>query len=201
MRDNPEDRYEQMIYMVYGGSASGKSEYAENLAMSLSPSDRRFYIATMISYGKEGAARVARHRTLRQGKGFQTIECPLSIQKAAQKIPDLSEACLLIECVSNLVANEMFDPGSDEGSEKSSQEDSSFPKAEPLADRIAGQLQELCIQAKDVVLVSNNIFDEAMIYDETTRQYVQCLGQVNAAAALFADQVYEVTAGIPVRIK
>ena len=62
-----------MIHLVIGGSGSGKSEFAENL---LEDSQRKYYIATMQVYEEEGRKKVARHRRLRAGKGFQTIEQP-----------------------------------------------------------------------------------------------------------------------------
>ncbi len=67
-----------MITLVTGGSGSGKSEYAEGLILDSSCS-RRFYVATMIAYGKEGRDKVERHRMLRQGKGFITIEKPRDV--------------------------------------------------------------------------------------------------------------------------
>ena len=67
-----------MITLVTGGSGSGKSEYAEGLILD-SPCSRRFYVATMIAYGKEGRDKVERHRVLRKGKGFITIEKPRNV--------------------------------------------------------------------------------------------------------------------------
>ena len=62
-----------MFTLVIGGAASGKSEYAEELILA-SPLRPRIYIATMEPFGAEGQARIARHRELRRGKGFQTVE-------------------------------------------------------------------------------------------------------------------------------
>ena len=39
-----------MLHIVYGGSASGKSSYAESFAMSLQGEGRLLYIATMYPY-------------------------------------------------------------------------------------------------------------------------------------------------------
>ena len=91
-----------MLIIVTGGSASGKSEYAENLVPN---AGSRVYLATMEPFGTEAEARIARHRKLREGKGFETIECPVNIG-------DCFEACrgrhVLLEDLPNLVANEMF---------------------------------------------------------------------------------------------
>ena len=70
-----------MFYLITGGSGSGKSEYAENLARKLGKSTAPdteaaplYYIATMRVWDEEGRARVRKHRLQREGKGFLTLE-------------------------------------------------------------------------------------------------------------------------------
>ena len=109
-----------MITLVLGGSGSGKSAYAEHL---LDGKTNKYYIATMQVYDAEGEKKVARHRKLRAGKGFITIEQPRAIggvdfPEGAQQAEEISDGtgqnitkfprCALLECMSNLVANEMF---------------------------------------------------------------------------------------------
>ena len=106
-----------MITLVLGGSGSGKSAYAEHL---LDGKTNKYYIATMQVYDAEGEKKVARHRRLRAGKGFVTMEQPRDIgevdfSKRAQQAmepPDRAgqnvterPRCALLECMSNLVAN------------------------------------------------------------------------------------------------
>ena len=57
-----------MLTLVIGGSASGKSEYAEQHVMSLNGA--RIYIATMEPFGKEAEDRISKHRQMRKNKGF-----------------------------------------------------------------------------------------------------------------------------------
>ena len=68
-----------MITLVTGGSGSGKSAYAESLLYSCQ--GIRYYIATMQIYDAEGEKKVERHRKLRAGKGFLTIESPMNVGK------------------------------------------------------------------------------------------------------------------------
>ena len=68
-----------MITLVTGGSGSGKSAYAESLLYSCE--GIRYYIATMQIYDAEGEKKVERHRKLRAGKGFLTIESPMNVGK------------------------------------------------------------------------------------------------------------------------
>ena len=63
-----------MMTVVTGGSGSGKSAFAEDKIVSFGPA-KRIYIATMHPYDEESHKRVARHRKMRAGKGFETVEC------------------------------------------------------------------------------------------------------------------------------
>ena len=171
-----------MIWFVYGGSGSGKSEYAESLVLFCSDPGQRYYIATMQAYGEEGMRRVQRHRKLRQGKGFFTLECPLDVQEALGRIPSPGQAAILIECISNLTANLMFDRHLDR---------------KKTADTVLAQVQKLCGKVRHAVIVSNNVFEDGIEYDETTRCYMQCLAEINGRIAALADDVTEVVAGIP----
>ena len=93
-----------MFTLLIGGSASGKSDLAEGMVCRLP--GPRLYIATMQAFDDECRARIARHRARRAGKGFSTVESPLAAQLAG--VPAGANA--LLECLSNLVANEMYDP-------------------------------------------------------------------------------------------
>ena len=74
-----------MMVVVTGASGSGKSEYAEGVAVKLAGKGDLYYLATMRVYGEEGVRRVERHRKLRAGKGFQTAECPVKVDEALEK--------------------------------------------------------------------------------------------------------------------
>ena len=62
-----------MLVVVTGGSGSGKSAFAEETILSLGEA-RRIYIATMQAFDEESHRRIRRHRHMRAGKGFETIE-------------------------------------------------------------------------------------------------------------------------------
>ena len=96
-----------MFILVTGGSGSGKSAYAESEIVKLGEGNR-FYLATMMSFDEESRKRIARHRRMRADKKFETIECYTGLKNIV--LP--GDSIVLLECMSNLVANEMF---SDEG--------------------------------------------------------------------------------------
>ena len=91
-----------MTVLVTGGSKCGKSHFAESLFNDF-PGEK-IYIATMQPYGEEAFAAIERHRKMRSGKGFETIEKYTDI--GGVNVP---ESCgVLLECMGNLCANEMF---------------------------------------------------------------------------------------------
>ena len=95
-----------MLVLVTGGAASGKSAHAERLLCDRAPSSR-LYLATMQPFGAAAQARIARHRALRQGKGFETVEC--STDLAGLTLPRHYDG-ILLEDLGNLLANEIFAP-------------------------------------------------------------------------------------------
>ena len=100
-----------MLTLVSGGSASGKSEFAESLVVS-SPCTQRFYLATMIAFDEECRRRIVRHRRMRAEKNFETIEIPTGLENLSfpqeDGVDSVQNRCALLECMSNLVANEFF---------------------------------------------------------------------------------------------
>ena len=189
-----------MLHMVYGGSASGKSSYAESIAMSLQGDGRLLYIATMYPYkwntteiDPETMQRIERHRAMRADKGFDTVECYRHVEHIVAKRQDV----LLLECMSNLLANEMYlEPDADAGSGMSK-------TMSPVSKKIVQALIDLSTRVQDVVIVTNDVFSDGgnLTYDESTREYVKNLAQINCALAREAATVTEVVCGIPVKIK
>ena len=94
---------------------------------------------------------------------------------------------VLLECMSNLTANEIFDP-------------SGAGKARAEEEILAG-VSRLAHQARNLVLVTNEIFSDGYRYEEETMEYQRILGNINVRLAEMADCVTEVVYGIPVRIK
>ena len=93
-----------MLALIIGGSGSGKSAFAERLSAAAGPGG--FYLATMEPFGEEGRARIARHRAQRGALGFLTVERYTDL--AGAQIPPGAD--VLLEDLSNLLANEMFSP-------------------------------------------------------------------------------------------
>ncbi|MCM1567912.1 MAG: bifunctional adenosylcobinamide kinase/adenosylcobinamide-phosphate guanylyltransferase [Roseburia sp.] len=181
-----------MLYLVTGGSGSGKSEYAENLARKLrekkgAGSGRLYYVATMYSHDEESDQRIARHRLMRKGKGFSTRECYYGISR----LRVCREDVLLVECMSNLLANEMYLP---EGGIK----DRGAQAKEQLEETMVKPLLELTERVEELVVVTNEVFSDGVRYEPETERYRELLGQLNGRLAARAGAVVEVVFSIPV---
>jgi adenosylcobinamide kinase/adenosylcobinamide-phosphate guanylyltransferase len=166
-----------MLTLVSGGSASGKSEYAESLVLAAGPA-KRVYIATMEIWDDESRRRVARHRAMRKDKGFTTVECPRDL---AGKEPE-RDCVALLECMSNLCANECFGPLGLDGAET----------------RILAGVERWASAVRELVIVTNELFGDGVRYDPETARYLEVLAGVNREIAARADQVVEVVCGLPV---
>ncbi len=202
-----------MLHIVYGGSASGKSSYAESFAMSLQGEGRLLYIATMYPYkwntteiDPETMQRIERHRAMRADKGFDTVECYRHVEHIVAKRQDV----LLLECMSNLLANEMYlEPDSDDGGlaeTMSEVEKAGVGMSEtlsPVSKKIVQALIDLSTRVQELVIVTNDVFSDggSLTYDESTREYVKNLAEINCALAREAATVTEVVCGIPVIVK
>ncbi|MCM1183695.1 MAG: bifunctional adenosylcobinamide kinase/adenosylcobinamide-phosphate guanylyltransferase [Roseburia sp.] len=184
-----------MMELIIGGSGSGKSAYAEEEALLLSrvcegggtENGGLYYLATMAVSDAEGRQRVERHRRLRSGKGFVTIEQPRAVHRAFA-CSERGARTVLLECVSNLAANEMFS-----GAE---------PEPERLtAEKVVRDIERLRARTTHLVVVSNNVFEDGKTYDETTMAYIRAMGRINQELALLADRVVEVVVGLPIVLK
>lgn len=184
-----------MMELVIGGSGSGKSAYAETAicrehCRSLEEDKDAFlyYIADMIPYGAETEKKIAHHREMRAGKGFQTLEWYYGLAEhiTAPDAPPLEGASVLLECISNLTANEMYEP-----------------KAAKMAaaEAVIRGVQMLHERCRNLVVVTNDVFRESGSDSEEMVLYKKNLARINRALAEEADRVTEVVSGIPIQIR
>ena len=169
-----------MMILLTGGSACGKSSYAEDICMH-GPAPL-YYLAAMQPYGEDGQRKVERHRRLRAGKGFETIE--RYTDYASLELPERGTA--LLECICNLTANEMFD-------ENGNQSD---PR-----ERVLTGVENLAKQCELLVVITNDVGSGGDIFEDGTNDYIRAIGEINAVLASRADTVIEMVAGIPILMK
>lgn len=178
-----------MFELVIGGSGSGKSSYAENAICRRAGKDPLYYIATMIPFGKETQQKIDRHRRVREGKGFITQEWYFDISKKIMESgwgQGGKNICAILECVSNLTANEIYSNGKTE--------------REAVVAVLEGirKLNSLC---RHLVVVTNDVFSESVPDTPEMTEYKKVLGKINRMLAQEADQVTEVMCGCACFVK
>lgn len=172
-----------MFHLITGGASSGKSLYAEQQILTFGETENRIYIATMIpGNDPENARRIEKHQKRRENLHFTTLECYTRLSQL--QIPEGST--VLLDCMSNLVANELF---------------TSNMGGIHTVEAVLNGIEHLLKHAKNLVVVTNEIFSSGVEYGQATRIYMQFLGSINQEMARLADVVTEVVYGIPVHFK
>ena len=111
---------------------------------------------------------------MREGRGFTTVESPSRLRT------DVKDSVVLLECLSNRLANAMFGDR----------------EADPVS-LIRGEI-ELLSRENDVVIVTNEVFSDGQDYERETAEYIRLLGRLNCLLAQAAQLVVESVYGIPV---
>ena len=188
-----------MISLVVGGQNSGKSKFAEELAVK-SGEGRLYYLATMKVCDEAGEERIRRHRRQREGKGFITIEVQYGIDRAAEMMDEPAESVVLLECMANLVGNELYD-NPDRGWNKCKVRNKEEVQGirpdgtgyELFADTVVRDIKKLEGQVKELIVVTNEYHagvDYKTDTDECTLMYIELLNLVNERLKRLADDVY-----------
>lgn len=180
-----------MMEVVTGGSGSGKSAYAEDRICRLYEQEGRrgalYYIAAMYPEGRETKQKIERHRQMRAGKGFETKEWHMDLKGRLMEDTEFQEgSCVLAECMSNLMANEMYMDGG---------------AGEETVNAVLEGIRCLRKRCSHLVVVTNEVFSESVPDSEEMKKYKKFLGEINRRLAQEADRLTEVVFGIPCRYK
>ncbi len=172
-----------MITVVMGKPDSGKSKMAEDMAVAFG--GRRYYVATMAVMDDEGRRRVERHRAQRAGKGFETLEILVNITSAFDMIDRPEDSTVLLECMANLVGNEMH---SRTALADLCREDESG--ADDFSQRMSEQIAKLGQGVRELIVVTSE-YEPDVSDDDDTALYKKVLSAVNSRLCDIADKVYD----------
>nr|WP_315224177.1 bifunctional adenosylcobinamide kinase/adenosylcobinamide-phosphate guanylyltransferase [uncultured Flavobacterium sp.] len=168
-----------MIYLITGGERSGKSSYAQNLALSLSNSP--MYVATARKWDTDFQNRIDRHQSERDER-WTNIEK----EKHLSEI-DFSGKVALIDCVTLWLTNFFVDTKNDV--------DISLEEAKKEFLMMAGQ------ENTTLIIVTNEIGMGIHAETHIGRKFTELQGWMNQFLASKADEVVLMVSGIPVKIK
>ena len=166
------------IILITGGARSGKSTYAEKLALSLSPNP--VYLATARIWDEEFRKRVIHHQE-RRGPEWTNIEEEKELSRH-----QLEGRIILIDCITLWCTNFFFDLKSDT--------DRALANAKAEFDRFT-------VQDATFIFVTNEIGLGGTSDNEIQRKFTDMQGWMNQYIAARADEVFLMVSGIPVKIK
>lgn len=169
----------QMIYLITGGERSGKSSYAQNLALNLS--DSPIYVATARKWDDDFQNRIDRHQKERDER-WTNIEK----EKYLSEI-DFSGQTALIDCVTLWLTNFFVDTKNDVAL--------SLEEAKSEFEKIARQPNT------NLIIVTNEIGMGVHADTHIGRKFTELQGWMNQFLASNADEVVLMVSGIPVKIK
>lgn len=187
--DDPSQHRERpgSLTLVLGGVRSGKSRFAEELAGSIGGEDVLF-VATAEAGDREMAERIKRHQASRPAD-WKTFECPLHVGTQLFAMDDLPRV-VLIDCLTLLVSNVMFDPKNSDAD----LEARVLEEADALS-RVAAE------RSANVVIVSGEVGSGVVPESAMGRRFRDLLGFANQRLAASSDATYLMVAGLAVNAR
>ena len=183
------------LIFITGGARSGKSAFALEMANSITPPNPLFikegerggvnkkcYLATAQALDSEMEERIARHKAER-GPEWDCIEESLKVAEKIEEIKGRYDV-ILLDCLTLWVSNLMHDSDV------------------PILNYNVTNLINVCkASASTIIVVSNEVGLGIVPDNQLARQFRDMAGTLNQKVAAIADEVYLVTAGIPIKIK
>ncbi|WP_031499435.1 bifunctional adenosylcobinamide kinase/adenosylcobinamide-phosphate guanylyltransferase [Bryobacter aggregatus] len=164
------------ILLVGGGSRSGKSSYALQLAAERGA--RKGFIATAQTFDDEMRERVRLHREER-GSDYTTIEEPVAIEKALAELETKVDV-IVLDCLTLWLSNLML--------------------GEHKVD-ITKVLDRFAASPLPCILITNEVGCGIVPENPLARRFRDEAGRLNQQTAARATEVYGVMFGIPLRLK
>lgn len=172
------DRFMKQIILITGGARSGKSSYAERLALSLSPNP--VYLATSRIWDEEFRQRVLRHQANR-GPEWTNIEEEKELSRHS-----LEGRVVLIDCVTLWCTNYFFDLEAD---------------TDKALTAVKAEFDRLTQQDATLIFVTNEISMGGTSENLIQRKFTDMQGWMNQYIASRANRVILMVSGIPVKVK
>ena len=172
--------------LITGGARSGKSRFAEQLA--LRHGAPLCYLATAQALDDEMDVRIVRHQA-RRGSDWHTVEEPLALPQILTRL-DGSYRAILVDCITLWLTNLLLLQGQ-EGADQEGQ--------------VIAEVQRLAVTLRSmttpVILVTNEVGMGIVPEHRLGRLFRDLAGQTNQILAATCDEVYTVISGIPLKLK
>lgn len=184
------------LILITGGERSGKSSYAERLALTLS--ENPVYVATARIWDEEFRLRVDAHKA-RRGAQWTNIEEPFHPGRH-----NLAGRVVLVDCMTLWATNFFFEESGGDAEARLGEKEEvrlRIEQAGRALQRLLKAFDELTSQHATFIVVTNEIGWGGVPVNPVQRRFTDMLGWANQHAAAVADEVICMISGIPVRIK
>ena len=165
------------VILITGGARSGKSRYAEQLALSLS--DNPVYVATAHVWDDEFRERVQRHQQ-RRGPEWTTIEEERQLSRH-----DLTGRVAVVDCITLWCTNVFYD----------------LQQVDAALDELKREFDKFTAHDATFIFVTNEIGMGGVSSNALQRQFTDLQGWMNQYVADKADEVVLMVSGIGVKVK
>lgn len=173
------------IILVTGGARSGKSTFAEKLALKIG-NGRAAYVATAQIFDEEMAQRVKIHKS-RRLNNWENYEAPFDAEKV---FPAVTENVILFDCVTMYLTNWILTKNLDD--------ENIFSEFEIFIENLIAVAQKTCAT---VIFVSNEVGAGIVPENKLARVFRDLAGLANQKIAAHSEKVFLTVAGIAVDIK
>ena len=163
--------------MITGGARSGKSRYAEELALSLSKNP--VYVATAHVWDEEFAERVKKHQE-RRGPEWTNIEEEMLLSHH-----DMTGRVAVIDCITLWCTNYFFE----------------MQEVDTALEALKAEFDKFTAKDATYIFVTNEIGMGGVSDNAVQRKFTDLQGWMNQYVASKADEVILMVSGIPVIIK
>lgn len=167
-----------MIYYITGGERSGKSSYAQKLALQLS--NNPVYLATARKWDADFEKRIRRHQDERDER-WTNIEEEKQIGRA-----DLKDRVVVVDCVTLWLTNFYTD---------------TKYNVQQSLDMAKTEFDKAAILDATIIIISNEIGMGMHADTEIGRKFVELQGWMNQYIAAKADKAIFMVSGLPVNLK
>jgi len=170
------------LTLITGGTRSGKSRYALELARERAGDRAKCFLATAEPLDEEMKVRILRHREER-GSDFITVEEPLRLSQAVLSAQE-QFSFILIDCLTLWMSNLL-----------------SHLSDEQMEHEVKSFLEVLSSRKTDLLFVTNETGWGVIPNNVLARRFVDELGSLNRKLAEISDEVILMVSGIPSMIK
>ena len=165
------------VILITGGARSGKSRYAEELALSLSKNP--VYVATAHVWDEEFAERVKKHQE-RRGPEWTNIEEEMLLSRH-----DLTGRVAVIDCITLWCTNYFFQ----------------MQEVDTALEALKAEFDKFTAKDATYIFVTNEIGMGGVSDNAVQRKFTDLQGWMNQYVASKADEVVLMVSGIPVKVK